>query len=120
MTPQGERDLPREPVSVVSPGAYCVSDAAGDVAGTGEGLFYKDTRHLSRFVLRVNGCTLVPRSTRTRGSMVEFFLTRSGGGIQVVRRRELGRGMREEIRLKNNSFSPIEVRVKLECDADFI
>src|SRR5215203_3260767 len=120
MTPQGERDLPRDPVSVVSSGAYCVSDAAGDVAGAGEGLFYKDTRHLSRFVLRVDGCTLAPQSARVQGSTAEFSLTAPGGGIQVVRHRKLGGGMREEIRVKNGSSSPVEVRVELECDADFI
>jgi hypothetical protein len=90
VTPQGERDLPRDPVSVVSSGAYCVSDAAGDVAGAGEGLFYKDTRHLSRFVLRVDGCTLAPQSARVQGSTAEFSLTAPGGGIQVVRHRRLG------------------------------
>src|ERR671921_854458 len=120
MTPQGERDLPRDPVSVVSSGAYCVSDAAGDVAGTGEGLFYKDTRHLSRFVLRVDGRTLAPQSARVQGSTAEFSLAAPGGGVRAMRRRELGGGMREEIRLKNGSSSPAEVRAELECDADFM
>jgi glycogen debranching enzyme len=120
MTPQGERGLPRNPVSLVSPGAYCGSDAAGDVVGTGEGLFYKDTRHLSRFVLKVDDGTLAPRSTRARGSMAEFSLVAAEGEIQVSRHRELGGGMREEILLKNASSSPVEVRVKLECDADFM
>src|SRR5918997_1961627 len=120
MTPQGERGLPRDLVSVVSPGAYCVSDAAGDVAGTGEGLFYKDTRHLSHFVLRVDGRTLAPQSARVQGSTAELSLAAPRGGIRAMRRRELGGGMREEIRLKNDSSSPVEVRVELECDADFM
>ena len=120
MTPRGERGLPPDPLSIVSLGAYCVSDAAGDVAGTGEGLFYKDTRHLSHFVLRVDGCTLAPQSARMQGSTAEFSLTAPGGGIRAMRRRELGGGMREEIRLKNDSSSPVEVRVELECDADFM
>src|SRR5918997_3036167 len=120
MTPQRERSLPRDPVSVVSPGAYCVSDAAGDVAGTGEGLFYKDTRHLSRFVLKVDGCTLTPRGSKARGSTAEFSLVAAEGEIQVSRHRKLGGGMREEIRLKNASSSPVEVRVEIECDADFM
>ena len=120
MTPQGERSLPRDLVSVVSPGAYCVSDAAGDVAGTGEGLFYKDTRHLSRFVLKVDGCTLTPRGSKARGSTAEFSLAAPEGEIQVSRHRKLGGGMREEILLKNAFSSPVEVRVELECDADFM
>lgn len=100
MTPQDERGLPREPVNVVSPGAYCVSDFVGDVTGAGEGLFYKDTRHLSRFVLKVDARTLVPQDTRARGSTAEFFLVAAEGEIQATRRRELGGGTREEIRLK--------------------
>jgi glycogen debranching enzyme len=120
VTPQGERGLPPNPLSIVSPGAYCVSDTAGDVAGIGEGLFYKDTRHLSHFVLRVDGRTLAPQSARVQGSTAEFSLAAAGGGIRAMRRRELGGGMREEIRLKNDFSSPVEVRVKLECDADFM
>src|SRR5918992_397807 len=120
MTPQDERGLPPDPLSIVSPGAYCVSDAAGDVAGTGEGLFYKDTRHLSHYVLRLDGRTLAPQSARVQGSTAEFSLAAPGGGIRAMRRRELGGGMREEIRLKNDSSSPVEVRAELECDADFM
>ena len=62
--PQGERYLDRDSVSVVSPGACYVSDVADDMVGTGGGLFYKDTRHLSRFALKVDGRTLAPRSAR--------------------------------------------------------
>jgi glycogen debranching enzyme len=120
MTPRGERGLPPDPLSIVSPGAYCVSDTAGDVAGTGEGLFYKDTRHLSRVVVRVAGRPLAPQSARVQGSTAEFSLAAPGGGIRAMRRRELGGGMREEIRLKNDFCSPVEVRAKLECDADFM
>src|SRR5918993_4813056 len=120
MTPRGERGLPPDPLSIVSPGAYCVSNAAGDVAGTGEGLFYKDTRHLSRFVLKVDGRTLTPWGLKARGSTAEFSLVAPEGEIQVSRHRKLGGGMREEIRLKNSSSSPLEVRVEIECDADFV
>lgn len=37
MTPQGERYLQRDSVSVVSPGACYASDVAGDMVGTGVG-----------------------------------------------------------------------------------
>lgn len=118
MTPHDERGLSRDPTTVVSPGAYCVSDDAGDVIGAREGLFYKDTRHLSRFVLKVDGRRLVPQDTRTRGSTAEFYVTRDE--IPITRCRELGGGMREDIRLKNGSSLRVEVRVDLECDADFM
>ena len=105
-------------VSVVSPGAYCVSDGAGDIAAAEEGFFYGDTRHLSWFVLRVNGVAAAPRGYRTRGSGVEFCLGVSGG-VEVVRRRRLGDGMEEEIELRNGSPGPVDACVALECAADF-
>src|ERR671917_582462 len=63
-----------------------------------------------------------PATSRTSssGSMAVLSLAAPRGGIRAMRRRELGEGMREEIRLKNDSSSPVEVRVELECDADFM
>jgi len=47
-------------VSVVSSGTYIVSDDRGDIHGsTGQGVFYRDPRHLSRFVLKIEGVKLV-------------------------------------------------------------
>ena len=40
-------------VSVVSPGAYCVSDGVGDFDGSFGGLFYRDVRHLLNIGLLV-------------------------------------------------------------------
>ena len=55
-------------VSVVSPGAYCVSDGAGDFDGSaGLGLFIGDVRHLSELRLRVGGARLVPLASWVRG-----------------------------------------------------
>jgi hypothetical protein len=60
-------------VSVVSPGAYVISDGRGDVDGSGgQGLFYRDVRHLPGFCLRVGGGPLIPLASRTRGSEAEF------------------------------------------------
>ena len=109
-------------VSVVSPGAYCVSDEVGDFDGlSGLGLFYRDVRHLSGFRLRIGGVLPVPLASWTRGSEAGFAL-RAGvgvGGIGVVRRRSLGAGMEEEILLSNEAEVAVEVRAELECAADF-
>jgi glycogen debranching enzyme len=109
-------------VSVVSPGAYCVSDGAGDFDGSaGLGLFMGDVRHLSRLRLRVGGARLVPLASWVRGSEAEFAVAAGVGpeGVDVVRRRFLGSGMEEEILLANESSVAVEVRVELECEADF-
>ena len=55
------------------------------------------------------------------GSEAEFALAAGVGpeGVDVVRRRTLGDGMTEEILLANESGVAVEVRVELECAADF-
>ncbi|HEU4493941.1 MAG TPA: glycogen debranching N-terminal domain-containing protein [Rubrobacteraceae bacterium] len=109
-------------MSVVSPGAYCVSDGAGEFDGSaGVGLFMGDMRHLSVLRLRVGGARLVPLASWVRGSEAEFAVAAGVGpeGVDLVRRRFLGSGMREEIFFANESGVAIEVRVELECAADF-
>jgi glycogen debranching enzyme len=107
-------------VSVVSPGAYAVSDGRGDFGGSsGPGLFYRDVRHLSRFVLRVDGEAPIPRGVRTRASGADFVLEAGAGSIRVVRRRALGGGMNEEISLTNDALEAVEARVEIGCAADF-
>ncbi len=109
-------------VSVVSPGAYAVSDGGGDVDGSaGHGLFYRDVRHLSGFRLEIDDGPPVSLASRVRGSEAEFVLSAGGAkGIGVVRRRALGGGMSEEILLRNEAQGAVEARVELGCAADFM
>jgi glycogen debranching enzyme len=109
-------------VSVVSPGAYCVSDEVGDFDGSsGRGLFYRDVRHLSRFRFRIGGVRPIPLASWTQGPEAEFALAAGVGpeGIDVVRRRYLGGGMEEEILFSNEAGVAVEVRAELECAAGF-
>jgi glycogen debranching enzyme len=107
-------------VSVVSPGAYAVSDGRGDFGGSsGPGLFHRDVRHLSRFVLRVDGEAPIPLGVWVRGSEAEFVLEAGAGSIRVVRRRTLGGGIEEEISLTNDALEVVEARVEIGCAADF-
>ncbi|HZY65700.1 MAG: amylo-alpha-1,6-glucosidase [Actinomycetota bacterium] len=114
----------KEAVSIVSPGAYAVSRSGGDIlASEDQGLFYRDTRYLSKFILKVNGASPTPLGYRSWGSRAEFLLTATAGGredgLGVARRRALGTGMWEEIIFTNETGGPVEVEVELECAADF-
>lgn len=108
-------------VNVPSPGAYAVSDDRGDICSPEEGLFYRDTRHLSRLVLTVGGSRLVSRGASVRGSRVEFDLVADSGAakLSVLRRRSLGSGMFDEILFKNESRAAVDAAVSIECGVDF-
>ena len=110
------------PVSIVSPGAYVVCDRDGNIGSSeGQGLFYRDARHLSRFVLRVDGAVEAV-GYREWASGAEYTLAPVGksGALDVSRRRTLGDGMEEKILLSNHSGEGLEVRVELEFEADFL
>jgi glycogen debranching enzyme len=108
-------------VSVVSPGAHVVSDGRGDVDGSvGQGLFYRDVRHLSGFRLKIDGGSPTLLVSRTRGAEAEFVLALGGSGsVGVTRRRSLRGGMDEEILLTNEGWEKIQTRVELGYAADF-
>lgn len=111
-------------VSLISRTTFCVSGERGDLYGGGEqGLFYRDMRHLSRFVLLVNGEPPEPVSHESNGDSAEFFSSVPAGveqrGVSVIRRRYLADSPREDLRLSNHTRNPVDLLVELELDADF-
>ena len=97
----------RDSVSILEGNAFVVSDRRGDIEATGAdtfGLFFNDTRFLSRFVLTVNG---VRPNVLTIDELdyfkVQFFMAVTTGTIyvdshlSVVRRRSVADGFNEEI-----------------------
>lgn len=108
-----------EAVNIVSPGAYVVSDGAGDIGlFEGQGLFYRDVRHLSKFVIRVDGRLPDPVERRVWSTRMEALVV-AAGGLRLLRRRTLGAGMEEEILLHNTTEEAVDARVDLECEANF-
>jgi len=106
-------------ISVVSPGAYAVSDGFGDFRGTpDDGVFYRDMRHLSKFVLTVDGVGLESGGCELRGSAARFVS--EAESVEVIRRRAVGFGMREEISFTNRGNEAAEFRVSLALAADFL
>ena len=106
-------------VTLVEGSAFCISDAAGNIEpGSAHGLFFRDVRIVSSLELRVNGRRPEPLAGRSTDPFAAVFVGRSGG-LLVVRRRYIGRGMREDVTVRNfgaeGAFAAIELRV----DADF-
>src|SRR5579875_673254 len=114
-------------VTLVEGRTFCLSDAAGDVRpGTVHGLFFRDTRFMSRWELhldRGNPSPLSVVAAETFGA--RFMLRRPPAGghadstLLVVRERLVGDGMREVITLENLGSEATAVTMVLHADADF-
>jgi glycogen debranching enzyme len=119
----------RDTVSVLEGNTFVVSRPNGDVdAGPGEphGLFHRDTRHLSRWLLTVDGKPLDALSTDdTKSFLAGFFLVPGTGSeytdatLSVIRRRVVGDGFFEEVTVLNHSGKRIRPEIALAVDADF-
>ena len=114
-------------VTLIEGSAFCISGRSGDVSpGTPQGLIFRDTRFLSRFQLRINGhqpeplaaypedpfsCRFVARSKPRQG--------RADSTLMVFRHRYIGRGMREDVCIRNFGEEAAYCLVELIVDADF-
>ena len=114
-------------VTLVAGSSFCISLPNGDIfPHHPHGVFYRDTRILSRWTLTVNGQPLEPLGGWTpspyqgthigRGSRSDG---RADSPLTVERKRELGAGIVEEITVHNYSLQPAPCEIALAVDADF-
>jgi len=116
-------------VSSLQGSTFVVSDRAGDIEGSPadpHGLFFRDTRFLSRWKLTLDGEPVSPLSTDdVHYSYAQFFLVRGTGtiyadsSISVLRQRLVGDGFHEDLTVMNHGAAPVELHVRYEADADF-
>src|SRR5215510_515648 len=116
-------------VSILDGSTFLVSSENGDIqAGPNqpEGLFFKDTRHLSLWKLTVNNVDMEVLSTDTiEYYFAQFFCVPPTGTIyenptlSVVRRRLVGEGFVEEVTVMNHSTQEQAIEVDLRAGADF-
>jgi glycogen debranching enzyme len=116
-------------ISVLEGNTFVVSRPNGDVdAGPGEphGLFHRDTRHLSRWLLTVDGKQLDALSTDdTKSFSASFFLVPGTGSeytdatLSVIRRRVVGDGFFEELTVLNHGNERIRPEITIAAGADF-
>ena len=111
---------------LVEGSTFCVSDAGGDIRGGQHGLFVRDTRVLSRWLLEIDGAPPEPLSAQrpypfhavhlARGRS----LTKGHESSLIVRRdRFVGNGMREDITVRNESAQPRACELTLYVESDF-
>lgn len=116
-------------ISILEGNTFVVSDRRGDVDSSPtepHGLFDSDTRHLSRWILTVNGVRPTVLSTDdVEYYAAQFFLALTSGttyvdaDLSVMRARSVKHGFHETLRILNHGAKPAELDVHLETDADF-
>jgi glycogen debranching enzyme len=114
-------------VTLVEGSGFCVSGRTGDLApDAAQGLFFRDTRQLSRWQLLVDDHVPEPLTVVTDHPFSAVFVSRArpragraDSTLLVMRHRYVGDGMREDIVLRNLAAEPAACTVTLNIDADF-
>ena len=114
-------------VTLVEGSSFSISGRGGEIVpGTPHGLFFRDTRFLSRFQIRVNGQPLEALSSATPDPFSAVFVLRTrprpgrpDSPLLVFRHRYVGRGLREDITVRNYGEEPAFCSVELLLEADF-
>jgi len=125
--PGGQDSTEVEWLQVLEGSTFMLSDHRGDVtAGSIAGLFHEDTRHLSRFVLRISGeRPSVLTSNSIDHFSAAFFMTNNelpeipAHTMSIQRYRYIGQGLTEVIVVTNHRNEPATLQVRLTCGADF-
>jgi glycogen debranching enzyme len=114
-------------VTLVEGTSFCISSANGDMHPEyPHGVFFQDTRILSRWSMTINGQPLEPLAATMKEPYRALFagrVPRSDGyadtPLIVERLREVGAGILEEITIRNYSADPAECMVALAVESDF-
>lgn len=126
-TTSASASLANAAVTLVEGSAFCISDSSGDVnPHLPQGLFFRDTRVVSLWRLRVNGAAPEPLSATLREPFSASFVLRdqphagrADSHLVVVRNRYVGQGLREDIVIRNYGDEPAFCAIELYVGADF-
>jgi glycogen debranching enzyme len=115
-------------VTLVEGSSFCICMPGGDLSGVDPyGAFFRDTRILSRWDLRIDGEIPEPLAAITpeqpyRGVFVGRLPRRVGRtdtNLLVQRDRRVGSGLREDILIRNFAAEPVACTVTIAVEADF-
>lgn len=113
--------------TLVEGSTFCLSGTTGDILPPGlHGLFFQDTRVLSRWQLRIDGHSLQPLTCNSGDPFTATYVCRArpraghaDSTLLVQRRRIVGDGLREELTLENLGQEAAGCTVTLLVEADF-
>lgn len=112
---------------VISEGTafYIGNEYADIIPGKENGLYYKDTRYVSKYILKIKN----KKPDLLSAKQIDYYsslhyLTNSGKGlpkdsIGIVRSRYVGKGLHEDIDITSYSDNKLELDLSLEIDCDF-
>lgn len=113
-------------VTLVDGATFMVSGRTGDVdARDAQGLFVLDTRVVSSWTVRVADRHVEPLSVTANGPYSATFVGRVHVGdtvdapVVVIQRRWVGRGMREDLEVRNYADDTLGLEIELTVGADF-
>lgn len=113
-------------LALVEGSTFVVSAPGGDIhPDQPQGLFVRDTRVLSTFRVTVDGTPLEPVSAVVRGPFSMTVVTRAHHPHQadplvtVLRHRHVGRGLHEDLELRNHTIEKVDLVLAMTVDADF-
>ena len=119
-----------ELISILEGNTFVVSDRRGDIDASPtdtRGLFSRDTRFLSRWLLTVDGVAPSVLSTDDlQYFSAQFFLAPSSNtvyadaNLSIIRSRAVGHGFHEDLTILNLSRQPVDIMVRIEAGADFV
>src|SRR4051812_15408867 len=114
-----------QPVTLVEGSTFAISGRSGDMKADGPGgLFSRDVRVLSTWRLRLDDGPLQVLDVPPHEPFRTTFLARvppqsSSTELLVERRRFVGEGMREDVRVRNLGLQTVAARLRLDVDSDF-
>jgi len=114
-------------VTLLEGSSFCLCDPAGDIShGSAQGLFFRDTRILSAWQLRLDDEAVEPLAVMTEAPYRATFLGRgrpraglTDSTLLIERQRFVGAGMREDIVLRNLGREAAACTVTIRVEADF-
>jgi len=114
-------------LTLVEGSAFLIAGVNGDVSPASvQGFFFRDNRFLSRWRCKVNSQAVEVLATATPDPFSATLVGRARpqagrdeSSLVVVRHRYVGRGMREDLTVRNYGNEPAYCAIELQYGADF-